>query len=233
MVLLWLLLLRERRVLLWLLLLRERRVDVLEGFSVDDIERHEQARRLVGTRGWVINICFLESYKLVFIRRGKHPTLWRFKSPNLGHSSIMYGFLLMLQSVSPFIRFWRTRITTLHLDTQFPYVAPVWLSILFRRWGKTMARSPCGLGDFYWTYRKSPGRQTSFTWKEVFVALISMINNKKGVWKGVKRGQGKATKTWKMITARRGVGAGTGFMSVVLYHDLYSIYLYLYPNWSC
>jgi len=29
-------------------LLRERRVDLIEDFSVDDIERHGQARRLVG-----------------------------------------------------------------------------------------------------------------------------------------------------------------------------------------
>ena len=36
--------------MLWWLLLRERRVDVLEDFSVDDIERHGQARRLVGKR---------------------------------------------------------------------------------------------------------------------------------------------------------------------------------------
>lgn len=35
-------------VLLLVRLLRERRVDVLEDFGVDDIERHGQARRLVG-----------------------------------------------------------------------------------------------------------------------------------------------------------------------------------------
>jgi hypothetical protein len=38
-------------VLRWLWLLREWRVEVLEDFCVDDIERHNQARGLVGQRG--------------------------------------------------------------------------------------------------------------------------------------------------------------------------------------
>jgi hypothetical protein len=38
-------------VLRWLWLLREWRVEVLEYFCVDDIERHGEARRLVGQRG--------------------------------------------------------------------------------------------------------------------------------------------------------------------------------------
>jgi hypothetical protein len=45
-------------VLLWLWLLRKRRVDLLEDFSVDDIERHGQARGWLG-RGGVINMVIL------------------------------------------------------------------------------------------------------------------------------------------------------------------------------
>jgi hypothetical protein len=43
---------KSTNLLLRLLLLREWRVEVLEDFCVDDIERHGQARGLVG-QGWV------------------------------------------------------------------------------------------------------------------------------------------------------------------------------------